>query len=268
MSRPLLYCTSSLARVQVKNHISIRGSRVLSDVLLHFSVSPSTLTRWRLLSVQLLQDGGDAVGSAVQGTGGGRLEQRRLGRGHLQLQAVQQELDDWRQEQRLRPGLLVDIGRSEVALDLCEVDLTGQGVFLQDADALGGLRGHHGGQLEVKVLLLGATQQGPGQTGQREQQSEEVGGRDAVKRFGAGAEVQSSLENAAHPLLVLAARGRDASGKETSTYNDLVQWWGGGGGGVLDTSLHLLHAVLCKRLMCSNWRYSVRKKQRHQVVTF
>lgn len=96
MSRAILFYISSSVSVQVKNHIGIRGSRVLSDVLLHFSVLPSTLTRWRLLSVQLLQDGGDAVGSAVQGTGGGRLEQRRLGRGHLQLQAVQQELDDWR----------------------------------------------------------------------------------------------------------------------------------------------------------------------------
>lgn len=52
------------------------------------------------LSVELLQDGGDAVGSAVQRTGSGGLQQRRLGLGHLQLQVVQQQLDHWRHETR------------------------------------------------------------------------------------------------------------------------------------------------------------------------
>lgn len=52
--------------------------------------------RWRSLGVELLQDGGDAVGSAVQGTGSSGLQQRRLGPAHLQLQGEQQQLHHWR----------------------------------------------------------------------------------------------------------------------------------------------------------------------------
>lgn len=54
--------------------------------------------------------------------------------------------------------------------------------------------------MEIKALLLGTVQQSLAQVRLVEQQVEEVGCCDTVKRLGAGAEVQSCLKDTAHPL--------------------------------------------------------------------
>lgn len=77
-------------------------------------------------------------------------------------------------------------------------DLTSQCVELQD-DRLRSL-GREGGRLEIEALFLGTVQQSLAQVWLVEQQIEEVGCCDAVKGLGAGAEVQSSLKDTAHPL--------------------------------------------------------------------
>lgn len=96
------------------------------------------------------------------------------------------------------------------------LDLTGQGVGLQDAGALGGWRW----QLEV-VQVVGAVLQSAAEVRQRQQQSQEVGSRHAIEGFGAGAEVQSGLKKAAHPLLIL--RRRDALSTVASTGAENLQ---------------------------------------------
>lgn len=100
------------------------------------------------------------------------------------------------------------------SLELCQLEHTGQGVGLQDDGALGGRRW----QLEV-VQVLSAVQQSPAELRQRQQQGQEVGGRHAVEGFGAGAEIQSSLKKAAHPLLVL----RSSREERCSQHSDLHQ---------------------------------------------
>ncbi len=82
--------------------------------------------------------------------------------------------------------------------------LTSQRVELQD-DGLRSL-GRWGGRLEIEALLLRTEQQSLAQGRLVEQQVEEMGCCDAVKRLGAGTEVQSSLKDTTHPLRHLTSQ--------------------------------------------------------------
>lgn len=101
--------------------------------------------RWRLLRVELLQDGGDAVGSAVQGTGSSGLQQRRLGPAHLQLQGEQEQLHHWRHR---TAGTVRGIHQPRGSLlDLCQPEGHGQQSCC-----------HHKGLLSSRNHLLEALQ--------------------------------------------------------------------------------------------------------------
>lgn len=78
------------------------------------------------------------------------------------------------------------------------MDLTCQSVELQNEHIRS--LGWYGKRLVIEALLLGAVQQRLAQVLLGEQQVEEVGSCNAVKRFGACTKVQSSLKNGAHPL--------------------------------------------------------------------
>lgn len=80
-----------------------------------------------------------------------------------------------------------------------------------------------GGRLEIEALLLRTLQQSLAQVGLVKQHVEEVSCRHAVKRPGAGAEVQSSLKDTMHPLLDLTSERTEIN--KTTWKHDYENTW-------------------------------------------